>query len=57
MLSDGVASGKGDSSWLSDYLKETEEKNAENIANEILSLAKSHAKTRDDMSVIVIIFE
>lgn len=57
MLSDGIASGKGDSSWLCDYLKETEEKSTENIANEILSLAKHHAKTRDDMSVIVIVFE
>lgn len=57
MLSDGIASGKGDSSWLCDYLKETEEASTENIADEILSLAKIHAKTRDDMSVIVIVFE
>ena len=57
MLSDGVASGKGDTSWLSSYLKETDSTSTEEIANEILSLAKAHSKAKDDMSVIVIIFE
>ncbi|MBQ3041463.1 MAG: SpoIIE family protein phosphatase [Clostridia bacterium] len=57
MLSDGVVSGKDDTSWLSSYLKETELDSPEEIANEILSLAKVHTKAKDDMSVIVILFE
>ncbi len=57
MLSDGVASDKGDAHWLNQYLMETESTEPEKIANEILSLAKAHRETKDDMSIIVILFE
>lgn len=57
MLSDGVASGKGDTHWLNNYLMETESTDTEEIAGEILELAKIHNKSRDDTSVIVILFE
>ncbi len=57
MLSDGVASGKGDTSWLSDYLKETEETDTDILAKKIMDLAKLNAKNSDDKSVIVILFE
>ena len=57
MLSDGVASGKGDTSWLSDFLKETEDRDTHVLAERIMSLAQSHAKCEDDKSVIVILFE
>ncbi|MBQ8545639.1 MAG: SpoIIE family protein phosphatase [Clostridia bacterium] len=57
MLSDGVASGKGDTHWLNNYLMETESQDTEKIANEILELAKIHNKSNDDTSVIVILFE
>ena len=57
MLSDGVASGKGDTHWINNYLMETESTDTDVIANEILDLAKIHNKSQDDTRVIVILFE
>ena len=56
MISDGAISDKSDGGWLRDYLK-TCPKNADTIASDILNEASRRANGRDDISVLVVIFE
>lgn len=55
MISDGVTSDKGDTSWIIDYLKDCP-LSEEIIAHDILEKAKKKSDGKDDISVLVVIF-
>lgn len=57
MMSDGVADSAEDAPWLLLLLGEEPPKNLQDYANKILTEAKKHAKSSDDMTVAVIRIE
>ncbi len=56
MISDGVTNDKSDTKWLIDYLKDCPN-NADTIASDILAEAKNRTSLKDDVSILVVIFE
>ena len=54
MLSDGVCQGTDEAPWLLELLSKYDGRSPKELADKIISDAKKHAPTKDDMSVAVV---